>query len=54
MAKGDTAQRAHTEGQIAANKEEPRNRGWESFRSDSANEGFHKGHDSVTEQQKNK
>ena len=52
MAKGDTAQKAHTEGQKAANNDEPRNRGWESLRSDSANEGFHKGHDSVTEKKK--
>lgn len=49
MAKGDTKQRAHTEGQKAAEKGEPRNRGWESFRSDDANEGFHQGHDSVTD-----
>jgi hypothetical protein len=54
MAKGDTHQKAHSEGQDAANKGEPRNRGGESGRSDAANEGFHQGHDSVTEQKKDK
>jgi hypothetical protein len=54
MAKGDTAQRAHTEGQKAANNGEPKNEGWRSLRSDSHNEGFEKGHDSVTEQKNDK
>jgi hypothetical protein len=31
-----------------------RQRGWESVRSDSANEGYRKGYDSVTEQKKDK
>jgi hypothetical protein len=54
MAKGDTSQKGNTDGQNAANKGEPRNPGLESFRSDAYNDGFHKGHDSVTEQKKDK
>ena len=53
MANGGSKQRGHTDGQDAANKGEPRNPGWESGRSDDYNEGFHEGHDSVTEQKKN-
>jgi len=52
MAKGDTAQREHEKGQKAANEGEPRNRGWESLRSDTANKSFKEGHDSVTQKDK--
>ncbi|MEA2874652.1 MAG: hypothetical protein QOH67_4956 [Hyphomicrobiales bacterium] len=54
MAKGDTAQRAHREGQRAAKEGKPRNRGFESFRSDAANKGYRAGHDNVRKGKRDK
>jgi hypothetical protein len=52
MAKGDTSQKANTQGQNDANEGKPRNEGWESIRSDDHNKSRHAGYDSVTEKKK--